>query len=57
MLLKTETIVNQVKQCPSRALRFKMNAEDDATTEFMETKVEVLEKWSSFSLWNIECDT
>lgn len=39
----TETIISQVKQCPSGALRFYMNNEDDKTTETIETKVEVLE--------------
>jgi len=40
---ETETIVNQVKQCPSGALRFYMNSEADKTSEHIETKVEVLE--------------
>ena len=40
---KTEAIKNQVKQCPSGALRYYMNAEDDKTSEILETKVEVLE--------------
>jgi len=40
---KTEAIINQVKQCPSGALRYYMNAEDDKTSEILETKVEVLE--------------
>jgi len=39
----SDTIINQVKRCPSGALRFYMNAEDDETAENMETKVEVLE--------------
>ena len=39
----TEAIINQVKACPSGALSFYMNAEDDNTTETLETKVEVLE--------------
>ena len=41
--VKTEAIINQVKQCPSGALRFYMNDEDDKTSETLETKVEVLE--------------
>lgn len=40
---KNETIINQVKQCPSGALRYYMNAEDDKTSQILETKVEVLE--------------
>ena len=40
---KTEAIINQVKQCPSGALRYYMNAEDDKASEILETKVEVLE--------------
>ncbi len=39
----TKTIINQVKACPSGALRFYMNAEGDASSETLETKVEVLE--------------
>lgn len=39
----TETIINQVKQCPSGALRYYMNAEGDNTAETLETKIEVLE--------------
>ena len=39
----TEAIVNQVKACPSGALSFYMNNENDKTAETMETKVEVLE--------------
>ncbi|MCL6294237.1 (4Fe-4S)-binding protein [Jejuia spongiicola] len=39
----TETIINQVKACPSGALRFYMNAEGDESSETLETKVEVLE--------------
>ncbi len=39
----TDAIVNQVKQCPSGALRYYMNAEGDKTAETLETKVEVLE--------------
>ncbi|MDD7886677.1 (4Fe-4S)-binding protein [Flavivirga sp. 57AJ16] len=38
----TDAIVNQVKQCPSGALRYYMNAENDKTSEVLETKVEVL---------------
>lgn len=40
---KTDALVNQVKQCPSGALSFKMNNEEDKTDETLETKVEVLE--------------
>jgi len=40
---ETETIVNQVKQCPTGALSFFMNNDNDKTTERLETKVEVLE--------------
>ncbi len=40
---KTEAIINQVKQCPSGALRYYMNDESDKSTEVLETKVEVLE--------------
>ncbi len=39
----TEAIINQVKQCPSGALRYYMNADGDNTSETLETKVEVLE--------------
>ncbi len=39
----TETIINQVKACPSGALRFYMNTEGDESSETLETKVEVLE--------------
>ena len=39
----TEAIINQVKQCPSGALRYYMNDEEDKTSEYLETKVEVLE--------------
>ncbi|MDO5979935.1 (4Fe-4S)-binding protein [Flavivirga spongiicola] len=38
----TDAIINQVKQCPSGALRYYMNAEGDKTAEVLETKVEVL---------------
>lgn len=40
---KTEAIVNQVKQCPSGALRYYMNGEKESVSESFETKVEVLE--------------
>tara|TARA_R110002096_G_scaffold68478_3_gene165207 strand:+ start:3097 stop:3516 length:420 start_codon:yes stop_codon:yes gene_type:complete len=40
---ETDALVNQVKQCPSGALSFHMNDEEDETTETLETKVEVLE--------------
>ena len=39
----TEALVNQVKQCPSGALSYYMNAEDNKESEHLETKVEVLE--------------
>ncbi len=39
----TEALVNQVKQCPSGALSYYMNHEEDETAESLETKVEVLE--------------
>jgi len=41
--VSTETIINQVKQCPSGALRYYMNAEEDKSAETLETKIEVLE--------------
>jgi len=40
---KTESLIKQVKACPSGALRFYMNADGDNTTETLETKVEVME--------------
>ncbi|BAO76282.1 (4Fe-4S)-binding protein [Winogradskyella sp. PG-2] len=39
----TDEIVNTVKKCPSGALSFYMNAEDNLSEESLETKVEVLE--------------
>ena len=39
----TEDLVNTVKKCPSGALSFYMNNDDDKTAESLETKVEVLE--------------
>lgn len=39
----TEAIVEAVKKCPSGALSFYMNAEDNNTAEVLETKVEELE--------------
>jgi uncharacterized Fe-S cluster protein YjdI len=39
----TEDLVSTVKKCPSGALSFYMNNEDDKTSESLETKVEVLE--------------
>ena len=39
----TEELVSTVKKCPSGALSFYMNNEDDKTSESLETKVEVLE--------------
>ncbi len=40
---KTDDLVNTVKKCPSGALSFYMNDEDDQSAESLETKVEVLE--------------
>ncbi|WP_248723735.1 (4Fe-4S)-binding protein [Seonamhaeicola sp. ML3] len=40
---KTETIVNQVKQCPSGALRYYMNNEKEETVENSSTKAQILE--------------
>ncbi|WP_418602689.1 (4Fe-4S)-binding protein [Hwangdonia sp.] len=40
---KTNAIINQVKQCPSGALTYYMNAVGDNTAETLETKVEVME--------------
>ena len=40
---ETNLLVNQVKQCPSGALSYYMNDEEDKTAESLETKVEVLE--------------
>lgn len=39
---KTGVLIEQVKQCPSGALSFYMNDENDNTSESMETKIEVL---------------
>ena len=39
---KTEDLVNQVKNCPSGALSFFMNDEENKEAESMETKVEVI---------------
>lgn len=39
----TDELVNQVKQCPSGALSYYMNHEDDKSSASLETKVEVLE--------------
>jgi uncharacterized Fe-S cluster protein YjdI len=39
----TDEIVDTVKKCPSGALSFYMNSNDDKTSETLETKVEVLE--------------
>ncbi|SFZ93805.1 Uncharacterized Fe-S cluster protein YjdI [Flaviramulus basaltis] len=39
----TEDLIKQVKQCPSGALSYYMNANDDKTSEVLETKIEVLE--------------
>ena len=38
----TEKLVDQVKQCPSGALSYFMNGEENKEAESMETKVEVL---------------
>ena len=38
----TEKLINQVKQCPSGALSYFMNDEENQESERMETKVEVL---------------
>ena len=40
---KTEAIINQVKECPSGALRYYLNDSTDSNEEIIETKVEVLE--------------
>jgi uncharacterized Fe-S cluster protein YjdI len=40
---ETEALVNQVKACPSGAISFYMNNEEDNTAEVLDTKVEVLE--------------
>ena len=42
-VVKTESIINQVKQCPSGALRFYMNDKEDNTSEVLDTKIEILE--------------
>ncbi len=39
----TEALVKQVKACPSGALSYYMNGEDNKSAEILETKVEVLE--------------
>ncbi|WP_298239340.1 (4Fe-4S)-binding protein [uncultured Algibacter sp.] len=39
----TDELVKQVKQCPSGALSYFMNSDEDNTSEVLETKVEVLE--------------
>ncbi len=39
---KTEDLVNQVKNCPSGALSYFMNDEENKEAESMETKVEVI---------------
>jgi uncharacterized Fe-S cluster protein YjdI len=39
----TEALVKQVKACPSGALGYYMNSEDNKEAESLETKVEVLE--------------
>ncbi len=40
---KTETLVDQVKACPSGALSYYMNDKKDKTSEVLEAHVEVLE--------------
>lgn len=39
----TDELVKQVKQCPSGALSYYMNDEEDNSSEVLETKVEILE--------------
>ena len=39
----TKDLVSTIKKCPSGALSFYMNNEDNKTSESLETKVEVLE--------------
>lgn len=39
----TDNLVNTVKKCPSGALSYYMNGEDNLESQSMETKVEVLE--------------
>ncbi|WP_338357262.1 (4Fe-4S)-binding protein [Yeosuana marina] len=39
----TEALIQQVKQCPSGALSYYMNAESNKTSKVLETKVEVME--------------
>ncbi|WP_100610036.1 (4Fe-4S)-binding protein [Confluentibacter lentus] len=39
----TEALVNQIKQCPSGALGYYMNGEENNEAEHLETKVEVIE--------------
>lgn len=39
----TDELINTIKQCPSGALSYYMNDENDASSQSMETKVEVLE--------------
>ncbi len=39
----TDVIINQIKQCPTGALSYYMNNEDDKTSEALETKVDVFE--------------
>lgn len=40
---KTETIINQVKQCPSGALRYYLNGEGDTAENKVVTKVDIVE--------------
>ena len=39
----TDALVDQVKQCPSGALSYRMDSESDKSSQSMETKVEVTE--------------
>lgn len=39
----TDELVDRIKKCPSGALGFYMNGEEDQTAQSMETKVEVME--------------
>ncbi|WP_166965876.1 (4Fe-4S)-binding protein [Yeosuana marina] len=41
--VSTEALIQQVKQCPSGALSYYMNAESNKTSKVLETKVEVME--------------
>ena len=39
----TEALIDRIKKCPSGALGYYMNGEEDQTAQTMDTKVEVLE--------------